>query len=101
MVARDVPETLRLGRRIDGDREGALEAGRRGQQLAPHPHQRCWRERAMIARDEPADDFRLSRRLVRGEAVIAALVSRDARDNVYALDQEVLHPVVNLVDASP
>jgi hypothetical protein len=27
-------------------------------------------------------------------------VRGDARNNVYALDQEVLQPVVNLVDAS-
>ncbi len=54
----------------------------------------------MIARNEPPDDFCLTRRLVRGEAVTAALVRGDARDNVYALGQEVLQPVVNLVDAS-
>src|ERR1700676_2242635 len=100
MVARDVPETLRFGRRIDRDREGALQPGGRRQELAPHAYQCRRRERAMIARNEPADDFRLARRLVRGELVIAALVRGDARENVYALDQEILQPVVNLVDAS-
>ncbi len=54
----------------------------------------------MIARDEPADDFRLARRLVRGHAAVIALVRGDARDNVYAFNQQVLQPVVNLVDAS-
>ena len=54
----------------------------------------------MIARDEPADDFRLARRLVCGNAAVAALVRGDARDNVYAFNQQVLQPVVNLVDAS-
>ena len=54
----------------------------------------------MIARDQPADDLRLARRLVRGKPVTVALVCGDTRNNVDALDQEILEPVVNLVDAS-
>ena len=58
------------------------------------------RKRAMMARDEPAHDFGLARRLVCGNAAVAALVRGDVRDDVYALDQQILQPVVNLVDAS-
>jgi hypothetical protein len=32
------------------------------------------------------------------DAVVAALVDGDPRNNLYALDQQVLQPVVNLID---
>ncbi len=100
MVARNVPVALRLGRRVDGDRYRVLQPHGRAQQLAPHPHQCRGREGAAIAGNQAADDCRLARRLMGGDAPVVALVRRDAGDEVEPLDQKILQPVVNLVDAS-
>ena len=54
----------------------------------------------MVAFDQPANDLGLARRLVRRDAAIAALVRGDGRYDLYALDQQILQPVVDLVDAS-
>ena len=58
-------------------------------------------KRSVVARNQPADDLGLARRLMRGDAAAgAALVRGDAGNDLDALEQKVLQPVVDLVDAS-
>src|SRR5260221_5565164 len=98
MVARKIPEARHLVGRIDGNRKSALLAHRGREQLAPHAHERGRRELA-AASDQAPDDFRLARGLVSGGAAIAPFDLGNARNYLDALDQQVLQPVVDLVDA--
>jgi hypothetical protein len=100
MIAREVPDPERFGRRIDANRERALQLHGRGQQLAPNPHQRSGWEIVALALHQPADNLRLARRNMRGEAAIAFLRG-DVGDDPQALDQQILQAVVNPVEAAP
>jgi len=98
MIARDVPETRPRRREVDRDRKSALHPGRRGEQFAPDPHEAGGLHRPVVAGDEAAQDLRLARRLMRCDAAAALLAVGDPRDDCHALDQQILQPVIDLVD---
>ena len=70
MVAREIPETLRFGRREDRDRKGRLEPDGRRQHLAPDSHDARKRQRAAVPRREPAKDLGLAGGLVGGHIAV-------------------------------
>ena len=99
MVARQVPDAGRLGRRVDPRRERALQPHRRRQQLAPDAHQGAGGNVAASPLDQAAQNLRLARRLI-GRDAAGALLRRHPGDDLQALDQQILQAVVNPIEAT-
>ena len=100
MVAGDVPVAGRLRRRVDRHGKGALHPHRRGEQFAPHADERRGGKGALAAAHEAANDLGLAPGLMSWQGDPASLMRPDARDDLGALDQQVLQPIVDLVDAA-
>ncbi len=103
MVAGEIPETLRFGRGKNRDRERGFEPHGSRQHLAPDAHDARHRQRAAVAGGEPAQDLSLARGLVeRRIAVLLAdcdfLGGCDPADDISPLDQQIMQPVIDLVD---
>ena len=97
MVARQIPQALGFGRREDGNRKRRFEPYRRRQQLAPDPRHRGERQHAAMPGGKPPQDLRLARGLI--ERHIAALLAdRHSADDLGPFDQQIVQPIVDLVD---
>ena len=99
MIARQIPKPLRVGRSENRDRERGFEPHGRRQQFSPDTDHRRYRQRPVMARSQPSQDLRLAPWLIKGD-IVAFLGGRDLRNNFRPRDQQIVHPVIDLVDVT-